>query len=113
MFTYSQVEQALLHLDYVVDFNLRYHAKLNAFIPMDGYKSSIVLEFREGYQSELGDSDELLQVEWLMNDDESCLFLDRNSLDDTDEIPSKWIDEKLILRGIFDRILMEISLSQI
>lgn len=109
MLTYLQVEQALLNLECVVDFNLRYHVKLNAFIPVDGYKSDIVLEFREGYKSELGDCDELLQVEWLMNDDESSLILDRNFLDDTDEVPSMFLPEKLILRDMFDRILMAIE----
>lgn len=109
MLTYSQVERALLNLEYVVDFNLRYHAKLNAFIHVEGYKSDVVLEFRESYKSELGDCDESLQVEWLMNDDESSLVLDRNSLDDTDEVPSIFITEKIILRKIFDRILIEIE----
>jgi len=109
MLTYLQVEKALLNLEYIVDFNLRYHTKLRAFIPVDGYKSDIVLEFREAYQSELGDCNEVLHIEWLMDDEESCLFLDRNSLDDVDETPNIFATEKLILREIFDRILKEIA----
>jgi hypothetical protein len=109
MATFALVEQALINLGYPVDFDLRYHAKLTAFIPVDGYKSDMVLEFREGHQSELGDRDQLLQVEWLMDDDESCLFLDSNSLGDPDENPSVFLAEKIILRSIFDRILREIE----
>jgi len=109
MLTYSQVEQALLNLNYIVDFDLRYHAKLNAFISVDGYKSDIVLEFREAYKSELGDCEQLLQVEWLMVDNESVLCLDLDSLDDVDIIPNIFLDEKLILRRVFDRIIEEIK----
>ncbi len=111
MFTYSQIEQALINLEYVVDFDLRYHAKLTAYIPVDGYKSDVVLEFREEYKSELGSCDESLQVEWQM-DDENYLFLDINSLDDVDTNSSIFLAEKLILRKIFDRILMELKLKK-
>lgn len=108
MLTYAQVEKALLNLGYVVDFNLRYHAKLTALIPVDGYNSDVAVEFREGYQSVLGNCDELLQVEWLMQDGESCLVLDHNSLEAPDEFPNAFPSEKLILRDIFDRVLQEI-----
>jgi hypothetical protein len=111
MLTYSQIEQALLNLNYIVDFDLRHHAKLNAFISVNGYKSDIVLEFREGYKSELGDCNQLLQLEWLMADDASVLVLDLDSLDDVDDIPSIFLSEKLILREIFDRIIEEIKKS--
>ena len=110
MATYELVEQALIKLGYVVDFDLRYHAKLTGFIPVEGYKSEVVLEFREGYKSESGDLEELLQVEWLMDDDENCLLLDSNSLDDTDENPSVFLPEKIILRKIFELILKEITI---
>ncbi len=109
MLTYSLLEQILIKLGYAVDFNLRYHAKLTAFISVDGYDSDIELEFREGYTSELGDRDALLQLEWLMNDGESCLVLDSNSLDEVDEVPHIFPIEKLILRQIFDQILQEIG----
>ncbi len=109
MATYELVEQALIKLGYVVDFDLRYHAKLTGFIPVDGYQSDVVLEFREGYKSELGDLDELLQVEWLMDDGDNCLLLDSNSLDDTDENPTVFLTEKIILRRIFELILKEIT----
>ena len=109
MATYELVEQALIKLGYVVDFDLRYHAKLTGFIPVEGYKSEVVLEFREGYKSELGDLEELLQVEWLMDDGENCLLLDSNSLDDTDENSSVFLPEKIILRKIFELILKEIT----
>ena len=109
MATYELVEQALIKLGDVVDFDLRYHAKLTVFIPVEGYKSEVVLEFREGYKSESGDLEELLQVEWLMDDGENCLLLDSNSLDDTDENPSVFLPEKIILRGIFELILKEIT----
>ena len=109
MATYELVEQALIKLGYVVDFDLRYHAKLTGFIPVEGYKSEVVLEFREGYESELGDLEELLQVEWLMDDGENCLLLDSNSLDNTDENPSVFLPEKIILREIFGLILKEIT----
>ena len=109
MATYELVEQALIKLGYVVDFDLRYHAKLTGFIPVEGYKSDVVLEFREGYKSESGDLEELLQVEWLMDDGENCLLLDSNSLDDTDENSSVFLPEKIILREIFELILKEIT----
>ena len=109
MATFALVEQALINLGYPVDFDLRYHAKLTAFIPVEGYKSDVVLEFREGHQSELGDRDQSLQVEWLMDDNETCLFLDSNSLGEPDEMPNIVPTEKIILRSIFDRILMEIE----
>jgi hypothetical protein len=109
MTTFALVEQALINLGYVVDFNLRYHAKLTGYISVDGYASDIVLEFREGYKSQLGDRDALLQVEWLMDDQESSLFLDNNSLDESDTTPDLFTKEKIILRKIFDRILSEIK----
>jgi hypothetical protein len=109
MLTYSLLEQILIKLGYAVDFNLRYHAKLTAFIPVDSYESDIELEFREGYSSELGDREELLQLEWLMADGESCLVLDSHSLDDADESPQVFPTEKLILRKVFDQILQEIA----
>ncbi len=109
MLTYALLEQVLIKLGYAVDFDLRYHAKLTAFIPVDSYDASIELEFREGCTSELGDREELLQLEWLMNDGESCLILDSNSLDEVDEVPHIFLTEKLILRKTFDRILQEIS----
>jgi len=109
MLTYSLLEQVLIRLGYAVDFNLRYHAKLTAFIPVDGYESDIELEFREGYTSELGDREALLQLEWLMADGESCLVLDDNSLDAIDEVPHIFATEKLILRKVFDEILAEIA----
>lgn len=110
MLTYSQVEQALINLEYAVDFDLRYQAKLTARIPVDGYKSDVVLEFREEHQSELGSCDELLQVEWQM-DDENYLFLDCNSLESVDVNPSIFLAEKLILRKIFDRIMISLKQS--
>jgi hypothetical protein len=109
MTTYSQVEKALTNLGYAIDFNLRYHAKLMGYIPVEGYESEIILEFREAICSELGDREELLEVEWLMDDGESCLVLDRESLDAEDEEPDVFEQEKIILRKIFDRILEEIS----
>ncbi|PZO35447.1 MAG: hypothetical protein DCF19_23930 [Pseudanabaena frigida] len=109
MATYKLVEQALINLGYVVDFDLRYHAKLTGYKPVEGYKSDIVIEFRESYKSELGDRDESLEVEWLMDDEESSLFLDTNSLDDSDPNPSEFLAEKIILRENFDRVLMEIK----
>ncbi len=110
MLTYSQVEQALINLEYAVDFDLRYHAKLTAYIPVNGYKLDVVLEFREEHKSELGNCDELLQVEWQM-DDENYLFLDRNSLDDVGVNPSIFLAEKLILREVFDRIITSLEQS--
>lgn len=110
MLTYPQVEQALLKLEYAVDVNLPYHTKLTAVIPVDGY-APIMLEFREAYQSVLGDSDELLQMEWLMNDQESCLVLDHNSLDEPDEFPDVFPQEKKKLREIFDQVLQAILLN--
>ncbi len=107
MLTYAQVEQALHNLQYIVDFNLRYHAKLTALIPVDGYQSEVVLEFREECKSALGDCDELLQVEWLMDDGENCLILDHKSLDTLDEVPHLFLTEKIILRRIFEDILKE------
>ncbi|GBO51574.1 hypothetical protein APA_538 [Pseudanabaena sp. lw0831] len=109
MLTYTLLEKILIKLGYAVEFNLRYHAKLTAFIPVDGYDSDIELEFREGYSSELGDREALLQLEWLMADCESCLVLDSNSLDDVDEVPHVFSTEKLILRKVFDQILQEIA----
>ncbi len=109
MITFALVEQALINLGYVVDFNLRYHAKLTGYISVDGYASDIVLEFREGYKSELGDREVLFQVEWLMDDQESCLFLDNNSVNESDVMPDLFAKEKIILRKIFDRILHEIK----
>ncbi len=109
MLTYSLLEQILIKLGYAVDFNLCYHAKLIAFIPVDGYDSDIELEFREGYSGELGDLEELLQLEWLMADGESCLVLDRHSLDEVDQVPHIFSTEKLILRKVFDQILEEIA----
>ena len=109
MATYSQVQQALINLGYVTDSNLRYNTKLKAFIPVNGYDSEVFLEFREGCKSKLGNVDELLQVEWLMNDGESCLFLDSDSLNDLDTIPNLFLNEKIILREIFDRVLKEIA----
>ena len=108
MLTYSQVEQALLKLGYAVDVNLPYHTKLTAIIPVDGYEP-IILEFRESYQSVLGDSEELLQMEWFMNDNESCLVLDLDSLNSPDELPDVFPTEKKILREIFDRVLKAIA----
>ena len=114
MLTYSQVEQALINLEYAVDFDLRHHAKLTAYIPVDGYKSDVVFEFREEYESELGSCAESLQVEWQM-DDQNYLFLDRNSLDDlldnVDTNPTTFLTEKLILRKIFDRIITSLEQS--
>jgi hypothetical protein len=109
MLTYSLLEQVLIRLGYAVDLNLRYHAKLTAFIPVDGYESDIELEFREGYTSELGDREALLQLEWLMADGESCLVLDNSSLEAIDEVPHIFPTEKLILRKVFDQILEEIA----
>ncbi|MCA6501776.1 MAG: hypothetical protein IM585_14005 [Pseudanabaena sp. M135S2SP2A07QC] len=109
MLTYSLLEQILIKLGYAVDFNLRYHAKLTAFIPVDGYESDIELEFREGYSSELGDREALLQLEWLMADGESCLVLDSHSLNDADEAPHVFSTQKLILRKVFDQLLQEIA----
>lgn len=109
MLTYSLLEQILIKLGYAVDFDLRYHAKLTAFIPVDGYDSEIELEFREGYTSELGDRKTLLQLEWVMADGESCLVLDSHSLDHVDQVPHVFATEKLILRKVFDQILLEIA----
>jgi len=109
MLTYALLEKILIKLGYAVDLDLRHYAKLTAFIPVDGYETYIELEFREGYTSELGDREELLQLEWLMNDGESCLVLDSNSLDEVDEVPHIFLTEKLILRKTFDRILQEIA----
>jgi hypothetical protein len=108
MLTYSLLEQILIDLGYVVDFNLRYHAKLTAFIPVSGYDHDISLEFREGYTSQLGDRHPLLQLEWLMGDRESCLVLDSDSLDNLDNIdedPHLFAAEKIILRQKLDQIL--------
>ena len=96
MTTYSQVEQALTNLGYAIDFNLRYHAKLMGYIPVEGYESEIILEFREAICSELGDREELLEVEWLMDDGESCLVLDRKSLDSEDDEPDALAIETLV-----------------
>jgi hypothetical protein len=109
MLTYSLLEQVLLTLGYVVDLNLRYHAKLTAFIHVDGYDADIVLEFREGYTSQLGDRHPLLQLEWLMPDGESCLVLDSDSLDNIDEDPHVFAAEKIILRQKLDQILEKVT----
>ena len=109
MLTYSLLEKVLTKLGYVVDLDLRYHARLIAFIPVDGYDTDIELEFREECVSELGDRAASFQVEWLMGDGENCLVLDRNSLDDVDELPNIFTTEKLILRKVFDQILQEIQ----
>ena len=109
MTTYSVLEQILINLGYDVDFNLRYHAKLTAFIHVDGYESDIELEFREGCTSQLGDRPESLQLEWLMSDGESCLILDANSLDQIDEVPHIFAAEKMILRDKLDQILQKIA----
>jgi len=109
MLTYAQVEQALINLKYDLDFCDRFPAKLTGYIAVEGYQSPIVLNFRESYHGELGDLNELLQVEWLMNDDESCLYLDITSLDELDESPDIFIHEKVILRSVFDLFLQEIS----
>ncbi len=109
MLTYSLLEQVLINLGYIVDFNLRYHAKLNAFISVSGYDTDIVLEFREGYTSQLGDRHPLLQLEWLMSDGESCLVVDSDSLDNIDEAPHIFTEEKLILRQKFDQILQKVA----
>ncbi len=108
MATYLQVEKALIKLGYDVDSNPRYRTKLIGYIPVDGYASDVVLEFREAIHSELGDRDELLQMEWLMDDGESCLLLDSNSLDEIDTEPNVFEAEKIILRKIFDQIYNEI-----
>ncbi|MBD2189350.1 hypothetical protein [Pseudanabaena mucicola] len=105
MLTYSQVEQALRNLGYTVDFNLNQQTKLVVLMPVEGYQSPVVLEFREGWKSELGDVTQLLQVEWLMDDQESCLFLDFDSLDEVDDMPNIFTTEKVILRNIFDKVL--------
>jgi len=109
MFTYDQVEPALTKLGYFVDFNFRHHSKLTSLIPVDGYESPVVLEFREGWTSTLGDVEQLLQVEWLMEDSESSLVLDINSIDEIDETPDLFTKEKLILREIFDQVLAAIA----
>jgi hypothetical protein len=109
MITYSQVEQALIKLEYSTDFNFHQHSKLTALIPMDRYKSPAVLEFREAWQSELGDVKQLLQIEWLMDDGENFLFIDVNSVNLGDDEPSVFFDEKLLLRKIFDQILEELN----
>lgn len=109
MATYLQVEKALINLGYDVDFNPRYRTKLIGYIPIDGYESEVVLEFREAIHSELGDRDELLQMEWLMDDGESCLLLDSNSLDEVDMEPQIFEAEKILLRKIFDRVYNEIT----
>ena len=69
----------------------------------------MILEFREAVKNELGDREELLQVEWLMDDGESYLLLDISSLEEADEESDVFEKEKIILRDIFDRILKEIS----
>jgi hypothetical protein len=74
-------------------------------ISVESYQSPVVLEFREGWKSEFGDVDQLLQIEWLMDDQESCLFLDLDSLDEVDDMPSIFATEKVILRNIFDKVL--------
>jgi hypothetical protein len=109
MATYSQVEQALINLEYAIDFNPRYRAKLIGYISVKGYTSEVILEFREAVKNELGDREELLQVEWLMDDGESYLLLDISSLEEADEESDVFEKEKIILRDIFDRILKEIS----
>ncbi len=109
MATYLQVEKALVNLGYEVDSNPRYRTKLTGYIPVDGYESDVVLEFREAIHSELGDRDELLQMEWLMDDGESYLLLDNNSLDEIDTEPNVFEAEKILLRKIFDRIHHEIT----
>ncbi|WP_263363379.1 hypothetical protein [Pseudanabaena sp. UWO310] len=109
MLTYSQVEQALIKLGYAPDFDHPSHTKLTALIPIDGYQSPVVLEFREGWKSELGDVAQLLQVEWLMDDRESVLILDINSLEAVDDTPAILAEEKIMLRETFDRILEAIS----
>ncbi|MBD2175313.1 hypothetical protein H6F42_00085 [Pseudanabaena sp. FACHB-1998] len=107
--TYAQVEQALINLEYDIDFSDRYPTKLTGYIAIEGYLSQIVLKFRESYHGELGDLEEMFQVEWLMNDGESCLYLDIASLDEPDEVPDIFVKEKVILRSVFDRVLQEIA----
>jgi len=107
--TYAQVEQALLSLQYDIDFNDRYPAKLTGSMSIEGYQSPIVLNFRESYHGELGDLDELFEMEWLMNDGESCLYLDIASLNELDESPDIFTQEKVILRSVFDRLFQEIT----
>lgn len=107
--TYAQVEQALLNLQYDIDFNDRCPAKLTGYLSIEGYQSQIVLNFRESYHGELGDLDELLQMEWLMNDGESCLYLDATSLNEIDASPEAFMQEKLILRSAFDCLLQAIA----
>ncbi len=107
--TYAQVEQALINLKYDIDFSDRFPSKLMGYLSVEGYQSPIVLHFRESYHGELGDLDELFQVEWMMNDDESCLYLDIPSLDELDESPDVFMHEKVILRSVFDLLLQEIT----
>lgn len=109
MLTYSQLEAALEKIGYSSDLNLRHHTKLIATIPMQGFKSAAVLEFREGWRSELGNVDQLLQIEWLMEDGENSLFLDIDSLDESDDDPSVFVNEKIMLRQVFDQILEAIA----
>lgn len=109
MVTYSQVEQALVKLGYSTDFNFHQHSKLTALIPIDGYKSPAVLEFRESWQSELGNVEQILEIEWLMDDQENLLFIDIASLSLSDDKPSIFFNEKLLLRNIFDQILEELT----
>ncbi|NUN66411.1 hypothetical protein HCU40_17025 [Pseudanabaena biceps] len=109
MLTYSQLEAALEKIGYSTDLKLRHHTKLIATIPMQGYQSAAVLEFREGWSSELGNVEQLLQIEWLMEDGENSLFLDVNSLDEIDEDPSVFVNEKILLRQVFDQILEAIA----
>ncbi|MDX2255188.1 MAG: hypothetical protein NW214_06715 [Pseudanabaenaceae cyanobacterium bins.39] len=109
MITYAQIEQALTQLGYEFDLDHFDPPKLTAVISVDGYKSPVTLEFREGWESELGDVEPLFQVEWLMNDHESCLLLDINSLDLADELPDIFVEEKVILRNIFDQLLAAIA----
>jgi|JFJP01.1.fsa_nt_gi hypothetical protein len=110
MAIYSQVEHALVSLGYPIDFDSRYPVKLIGYILVEGYTNEVILEFREAINSELGNCEELLQVEWLMDDGESYLFLDRSTLDERDESPDVFEKEKIILRDIFDRISKEIGL---
>jgi hypothetical protein len=109
MLTYSQVEQALTNLGYTVDFDRNQQTKLVVLVSVEGYQSPVVIEFREAWKSELGDVPQLLQVEWLMDDQESCLFLDLDSLDEVDDMPNIFATEKVILRNIFDRLLSMIT----
>ncbi|OIP76353.1 MAG: hypothetical protein AUK48_06000 [Oscillatoriales cyanobacterium CG2_30_44_21] len=109
MITYSQIEQALIKLGYTPDSNFQKNSKLTTSISVDGYKFPAVLEFREAWQSQLGNVEQLFQIEWLMDDGENFLLIDVDSLNLTDDEPSIFFDEKLLLRKIFDQILEELT----